>query len=116
MKKRSRSQVVDKKVARVVYDLLNNKFTDEPQVVDNVIHNLRRKAGEIRGAATTLNRFVALEAALKLGFYAGINGKTSFQVTLPDWLPRRWKPVLRRSIACGFQLGAQRSYGTNIAR
>jgi hypothetical protein len=108
-KKRSRAQVVDKKAARAAYDSLKSWQTRFPQAFHEVIDNVRSSTAAIRGAATCVRSMIAVEHTANLGLYAGVNGKASFKVAYPDWLPRRWVAVAKKGYNVGY------AYGINSA-
>lgn len=103
--KKNRSNIVDKMCARVCFDEYTGWRTDFPQVFDNVIDKARRACGMIRGASVCVRNFIAIESAAKLGLYAGINQKSDFKVTWPDWMSKRWRAVGKRAYRAGYEYG-----------
>lgn len=110
-RKNNRSNLVDKKVARVVFDELRGWRTNFPQAFHEVIDHAARKAAVIRGSSVCLTQMIIIEKVANLGLYAGINGKNDWKVTLPDRLNRRWKVVAQRALRVGIEYAQAKEAG-----
>jgi len=92
---------VEKRIAKVVYDAIHNWHTLDSEDIHQLIRKAILECAPMRGSGGFARELICVEECAKLGYHVGLLGLTSFKVSFPDFLRRRWRAVAREAMRMG---------------
>ena len=101
--KKNANNSVDKRCARAAFQALHMWRSDFPQDIHKLILSVGVAMEAIH--ARTAKKYVELIAcSIRIGHFAGLNGKPNFTAQPGSWFSKRWRCVSKKAVRVGISL------------